>query len=133
MVVTKKSIRVFWTTSGLSPTKIFYHTEAQHRCTVCCKVYKRAQDLKAHKTRAGHHQEKTNKITKAAFKEAEEKIRKQQQSQLDKVMWKDTAAGNVWLFKYLGSIFEAGGSQLKDISIRLAMARERFGQMRHIW
>ena len=42
-------------------------------------------------------------------------------------------ADNVWHFKYLGSIMTADGSQEKDVATRIAMARTRFGKLRHIW
>ena len=52
---------------------------------------------------------------------------------MPKVKWGDTEADNSWLFKYLGSYFEAGGDEMPDVRIRIAMARQRFGKMRHIW
>ena len=53
------TIRAFWATTGLLPCKQYYpDPESKHRCTVCCKTYARAQDLKAHKTRTGHHDDK---------------------------------------------------------------------------
>ena len=48
-------IREFWTDSGLNPYKPFYPDPGdKHRCVVCKKVYKRIQDLKAHKTTTDH-------------------------------------------------------------------------------
>ena len=39
-----KTIKEFWSKSGLNPCKQFYpDTDGRHRCEVCCKVYKRAQ------------------------------------------------------------------------------------------
>ena len=40
---------------------------------------------------------------------------------------------NAWHFKYLGSIMQADGGQLKDIKTRIARARTRFGKLRHLW
>ena len=34
---------------------------------------------------------------------------------------------------HLGSMFEAGGGQITDVKIRIARAKQRFGNMRHIW
>ena len=48
-------------------------------------------------------------------------------------MWGDTPADNSWHFKYLGSIFEAGGSHMPDVKRRIAMVTQRFGKLRHIW
>ena len=49
------------------------------------------------------------------------------------VAWGEQKVENNWQFKYLGALFEAGGSHLPDVSRRIAMARQRFGKMRHIW
>ena len=65
----RDSIRVFWDKSGLSPTKEFYEVE-EHRCEVCAKVFKRAQDLKAHKTRERHHHHKISKMITGQAKKA---------------------------------------------------------------
>ena len=35
--------------------------------------------------------------------------------------------------KYLGAIFQAGGSQMSDVRARIAMAQTRFGKLQHIW
>ena len=59
--------------------------------------------------------------------------RKDQQKQLSRVKWGDIEANNARLFKYLGSIFEAGGGSMADVKRRKGMTRQRFGKMRHIW
>ena len=64
---------------------------------------------------------------------AKVKKRKDQQKSLSKVMWGSQAAENAWQSKYLGSIFEARGSQMSDVRARIAMAQTRFGKLRHIW
>ena len=40
---------------------------------------------------------------------------------------------NVWMFKYLGSLFRADGCHLADIKARIAVAMKTAGQMRNIW
>ena len=40
---------------------------------------------------------------------------------------------NIFLFKYLGSIFAADGTQDHDIKRRIALAMDRMGQLRHIF
>ena len=128
------TIRAFWTTTGLLPCKQYYpDPESKHRCTVCCKTYARAQDLKAHKTRTGHHDDKQTRVTKTAFYDAEEDKRKKMQNELPRAKWGDLPADNAWHFKYLGSIMQADGGQLKDIVTRIARARTRFGKLRHLW
>ena len=58
-----------------------------NRCTVCVKAFKRAQDLKAHRTREGHHEEKTHKTTATAKKDAKLAKRKRMQALLPKAKW----------------------------------------------
>ena len=55
------------------------------------------------------------------------------QQEKPKVKWGDIEVANAWSSKYLGAIFEAGGSHLTDVDRRTAMAKTRFGKMRHIW
>ena len=56
---------------------------------------------------------------------------------LSKVKWGDEEAQNTWKTKYayLGSMSEAGGTQMPDVRITIARVRQRhhFGEMRHIW
>ena len=70
-------IREFWAHSGLNPCEHFIQdAEDKHRCAVCCKVYKRAQDLKAHRTCTGHHKEKHTEVTKTVFQDVAGESRK---------------------------------------------------------
>ena len=59
--------------------------------------------------------------------------RKEMQKKMPKAKWGEKEADNCWLFKYLGSIYEAGGGEMTDVKRRIAMTRQRFGRMRHIW
>ena len=94
---------------------------------------KRAQDLKGHMTRAGHHECKTHKVTATAVTDAKTAKRIEMQQQLPKVKWGQREIKNAWRSKYLGSIFEAGGSQMTDVRTRIAMASQRFGKIHHLW
>ena len=128
------TIRRFWARTGLNRSKKFYpDTTGRHRCTVCCKSFKRAQDLRGHKTRMKHHDEKTHKITATSKKDVILEKRKQMQRELPNVMWGEKKAENAWISKYLGSLFEAGGGQMTDVRARIAMALQRFDKMRHLW
>ena len=131
------AIREFWATSGLAPTKPFYQhiddPDRPHRCTVCCKSFKRLQDLRSHCTRTGHKKEPEKKTTKTAVADAITRKRKEQQRELPKARWGEEEADNSWLAKYLGSLFQADGGQMTDVRQRIAMARSRFGKLRHIW
>ena len=128
-----EAIRDFWAKSGKNPNQLFYVDEESHRCAVCGKTYAREQDLKAHRTRTGHVDIPVRKYTTTAKADAILHKRKMQQDSLPKVRWGDTEADNCWLFKYLGSVFEAGGSHMPDVKRRIAMAVARFGKLRHVW
>ena len=127
-------IRDFWTRSNLQPNARYYpDPDGHHRCGTCGKKYKRAQDLKAHRTKTGHSDIDPIKITKTAVAAAKVKKRKAEQDLLPKVKWGSQEAANAWQSKYLGSIFEAGGSQMTDVRTRIAMAQTRYDKLRHIW
>ena len=129
-----EAIRDFWSRTGLNPSKKFYpDSQQRHRCTIYNGTFSRAQDLKAHCTRMGHHECKTHKVTATAVKDAILEKRKQMQKSLPKAMWGKLAAKNAWHVKYLGSIFEAGGGQMADVRARIAMTRQRFSKMHHLW
>ena len=128
------AIRSFWAKAGLQPTREFYpDPHGKNRCTVCCKTFKRPQDLKAHRTRTKHFDNQQYKKTRTATIDAVTAKRKAQQKLLPTVKWDDKEAENQWHSKYLGSIFEAGGDQMQDVMTRIARAKQRFGKMRHIW
>ena len=128
------AIREFWCKNGLDPGKIFYQDNDHHRCDVCARSYRRKQDLKAHKTRTGHHYlQQRSKVTPSAVAKATLHKRIELQKELPMVAWGEQKVENNWQFKYLGALFEAGGSHLPDVARRIAMARQRFGKMRHIW
>ena len=88
-------IRSFWSTSGLNLSKKFYaDKDGNHRCEVCVRTFKRQQDLKAHRTRSGHHHEKIHKVTNTAKVDAELEKRKVMQVKLPKVKWKEKVISN---------------------------------------
>ena len=125
-------IRTFWDKSGLSPCEEFYEID-EHRCEVCAKVYKRAQDLKTHKTKKKHHYHKMPKVSGLAKKEAIKIKNEKAQGQLPAVKWGEEPVANCWAFEYLGAIFTPDGGQMTDVRRRIAMAQQRHGKMRHIW
>ena len=128
----RDSIRSFWDKSGKSPTQEYYETEA-NKCEVCGKEYKRAQDLKAHKTRAKHHYHQFAKASGKTKTEAIKTKKEIAQALLPTAKWGKTPAANCWKFKYLGAIFTPDGSHMEDMRRRIAMAQTRHGKMRHVW
>ena len=122
------SIRSFWATSGLQPTRDFYpDPDDKNRYTICCRTFARPQDLKTHRKRSGHFDHKQHKQTRTAVVDAITAKRKAQQKLLPTVKWGDEVARNQWRSKYLGSTFEAGGDEMTDVQIRIARAKQHFG------
>ena len=68
-----------------------------------------------------------------ADKDTRNEMRKKAQENLEHVVCEGEEIENVWVFKYLGSIFRADGSQIPDILARIAMATTTAGKMRQIW
>ena len=128
----RDSIRCFWDKSGLPPTQEFYDID-KNKCEVCGKTYKRAQDLKAHKTREKHHLHQIVQVSGKAKTEAIKTKKEEAQALLPTAKWGDVPAENCWQFKYLGSIFTPDGSHMADVRRRIARAQSRHGKMRHIW
>ena len=62
-------------------------------------------------------------------------MKKKQEKQQDRpsVMCEGEKLKNVFLFKYLGSIFAADGSQEPDLKRRIGIADTRMGQLRHLF
>ena len=86
----RDSIREFWSRTGKQPNKKYYpDPEGKHRCTICGKPYKRAQDLNAHRTRMKHHEAQRVKVTHTAKVDAIQQKRKAMQNLLPKVKWED--------------------------------------------
>ena len=96
------------------------------------KGYKTESALKAHITRT-HKQRSWHGST--ADKDTREAMHKAMQENLPAVTVDSPIPGapkikieNVWLFKYLGSLFRADGDQIADIKARIAMARQTAGK-----
>ena len=58
---------------------------------------------------------------------------KQAQTQKAKVSCGDQVLDNVFNFNYLGSLFAADADQSRDVKKRIALARQRFGKLRHVF
>ena len=95
----QESILTFWTETGLNPAKNYYpDPEGGYRCDVCGKSYKRAQDLKTHKTREGHHHDGSSKTTTTAKADSITTKRREIQKELPTwTKWQTTAgSSNIW-------------------------------------
>ena len=89
------AIRSYWAQSGQQSTREFYpDPNGKNRCTVCCKTFKRPQDLKAHRTRTKHFDDQQDKKTRTAIIDAVTAKRKAQQKLLPAVKWGDNVAEN---------------------------------------
>ena len=134
MAVTKWCESTGPSQSGLNPCEQFIpDTEGKHRCSICCKVYKRVQDLKAHKARTGHHHCKSQKVPCMSVTDAILRKRIKEQETMSKVKWGEEETTNPWRTKYLDSMFEAGGGCITDVKMRIAVVSQRFDKMWHIW
>ena len=130
----KESIDEFWLKSGLSPAEEFYpDPEGKPRCWMCGYACKNPEMrfLKAHITRAGHNWHKRRAHLTEKRDVLRDKLEKAQQ-QLPQVHWGDEVIKNCWQFEYLGSIFQPDGDHMPDVQRRIAMAKTRAGQLRHI-
>ena len=95
-----------------------------------CVTFNHKQDLKTRKTRKCHHfQIQKDIVTSTAVKVTKLKKRTEIQDALPKVRWGELEADNTWRFRYLGSIFEAGGGQMTDVERRVSMTAQRFGKI----
>ena len=58
---------------------------------------------------------------------------KDMQDNRPKVRWGPTSVKNCWKFKYLDSIFCPDDNFKADVAARIAQAKKRVGQLRHVW
>ena len=65
-----------------------------HRCTVCCKEFRRRQDLKAHRTRMRHKECKDEMVTGTAKTDTKLAKRKEMQRELSTVKWGEEITAN---------------------------------------
>ena len=72
-------------------------------------------------------------MTKIAVDDVKLHKRQAMHTRLPKVTWGDEVTSNTLLFMYLGSLFEVAGGHMSDVKSRIAMAKQRFNKLRHIW
>lgn len=71
-------IHPFWVKLNLQPNTPYYpDPDGKYRCDTCDKSYSRSQDLEAHRTRTGHTDIDSIKVTKTAVADAKVMKRKE--------------------------------------------------------
>ena len=111
-----------------------YVVDWPFRCGICDLPFRTARGTKIHYTKVHGKQEKQQVFAgRLADKAVQVKNLMNQQTQRPTIWCEDKEIGNVFKFKYLGSIFSADGRQEYDIKSRIAMAMSRCGQLRQIF
>ena len=110
-----------------------YDYEWEHRCSICDQPCRSAHGVKIHKAKT--HKAARQQVFKytLADKAVQEGKLKAQQELRPQLLCEDKLLENVFLFKYLGTLFAADGSQDYDIRARVARAKSRCGKLRHIF
>jgi hypothetical protein len=106
----------------------------QHRCHWCDKPCKSAHGVKIHYARKCKKFEMQQQefVGTIATKLHEVKTKKSRQVHRPVIKCENEPLENCYQFKYLGSLFTADGSEVKDIKKRIALAVGRCGKLRHI-
>ena len=130
----KDSIDEFWLRTGINPAQDFYpDPENRPRCVMCGWTANSMDPryVKAHQKRKGHQWNKRRAHTTAKRDVKRNKL-KQLQQQEEKVRWGSREVENCWNFKYLGALFQPDGDHMPDVREKIARAKKRAGQLRHI-
>ena len=116
---------------------LYDHNWKGVRCPRCDKPFENERGVKSHMQHCYYNQT-CNQEIKQDFKnrKAEQAAYKQKLIEAQKLRPKVTCEGkklkNIFIFKYLGSLFAANGDQSHDLSRRIALAMSRYGQLRHV-
>ena len=124
-------MKEFLQTNGL------WDEQWQHRCPICDKPAKSAHGVKIHRSRSAKCKQMWTERAQVftgteAERKAREKQKEDQQKQRPVVMCENEPLKNCYLFKYLGSMFAADGSDEPDVRRRIGIAQSRAGQLRHV-
>ena len=110
-----------------------YDANWPHRCDVCDLPCASARGVKIHRSRMHKNTPPQSFAGSLADKAVKCAKVKQQQSQRPSIFCRGDKLDNVYVAKYLGTLFTADGDQMKDIAARVAQATTRCGQLRHIF
>ena len=81
----------------------------------------------------GYRPRKQQFIGRRADKKVKEGKLEEQQKLKPKAKCEEAELKNSFFFKYLGSTFSADGSHRRDVEQRSAMAKNRCGELRHVF
>ena len=111
---------------------LYDHQWPGKRCPHCDLPCKSERGVKIHLHACRYKPEKQNFAGTCADRKV--KLNKQMEAQKTKpkVQCEGVTLKNVFLFKYLGSIFAADGGHTHDLNRRVALAMSRCGELRHI-
>ena len=126
----------YWSKLGICGSRTTH--PPTHSMSVVQQTYKRPPNLKSHLTRKrdarggcnskpGTRQGSRTQTAVARRKQADIQVTAGQ------VFLEETILINVFDFKYLGFTFSADGDFRQAISVRMAQAKARFGQLWQIW
>ena len=103
------------------------------RCPHCDRPCKSQHGVKIH-ARKCWQRPTTQNFTGTC---AEDKVRQlnleKAQHVRDHLKCEEVTLKNVFIFKYLGSLFAADGDQKQDLKRRIALASSRMGELRHVF
>ena len=125
--ITKAAINEYLQSNGK------YDHQWQHRCPRCDKPCRSARGVKVHYARKCKKYEREQQFegTIAKKKHVEAVLTERQKLEV-KVICEGKPLKNCFLFKYLGSMFAADGSEDADLKRRIGMATTRCGQLRFV-
>ena len=117
---------------------LYDHAWAGVRCGLCDKPCKNSRGVRCHlrhcyHLNAGGAQPKQDFTNRKAEKAARTEQLKEAQKGRPKIKCEGADLENVFLFKYLGSIFAANGSHDHDVTRRVILAMKRCGQLRNVF
>jgi len=129
--IAKQLVDEFWGDSGLEDCTI-PEREDENRCLMCNALFKRPGGVKGHLTKGCPMASPSRKGTRAeklVLKIKQEEV----QEAAGTVMMGEKRLKNVFIFKYLGFLFQADGDRKGALEQRMAIARTRFGELHEIW
>lgn len=117
---------------------LYEHEWTGARCPHCDKPCKNERGVKIHQkhcyfNQAGCDQPEQNFYRRKTEKAAKIQKKKEAQKNRPAVKCEGAPLDNIFLFKYLGSVFAADGSHDHDITRRITLTMKRYGQLRNVF